>query len=65
MENYRYYDKNTFYLPWHSSFMIRHTLEDWGNAGQNMAGSIENTTVLTTKTHGQNRDKGKGVGRIP
>lgn len=65
MENYRYYDKNTFYLPRHSSFMIMHTFEDWGNTGQNMAGSIENTTVLTTKAHGQNRDKGKGFGRNP
>lgn len=51
MENYRYYDKNTFYLPWHSSFMIRHTLEDWGNAGQNMAESLRITTISTAKAH--------------
>lgn len=25
------YDKSTFYLPWHSSFMIMHTFADWGN----------------------------------
>ncbi len=41
--------------------MIMHTFAEWGNTGQNMAGSIENTTVLTTKAHGQNRDKDKGL----
>lgn len=45
--------------------MIRHIFADWGNTGQNMAESIENTTVSTTKAHRWNRDKGKGVGRIP
>ena len=45
--------------------MIMHIFVDWGNTGQNMAESIENTTVSTTKTHGRNRDKGKGVGRNP
>lgn len=45
--------------------MIMHTFADWGNTGQNKAESIENTTVSTTKAHGQNRDKGKGVGRNP
>lgn len=59
----RIYDKNTFHLPRHSSFMIMHTFVDWGNTGQNMAESIGNTTVSTTKAHGRNRDKGKGVGR--
>ena len=44
-------------------FMIMHTFVDWGNTGQNMAESIGNTTVSTTKAHGRNRDKGKGVGR--
>ena len=52
-------------MPRHSSFMIMHTFADWGNTGQNMAGSIGNTTALTTKAHGRNRDKGKGVGRNP
>ncbi len=65
MENYRYYDKNTFYLPRHSSFMIMHTFADWGNTGQNTAESMENTTVSTTKAQGQNRDKCKGVVRNP
>ena len=58
-------DKSTLYLPRHSSFMIMHTFADRGNTGQNKAESIENTTVSTTKAHGQNRDKGKGVGRNP
>lgn len=52
-------------MPWHSSFMIMHTSADCGNTGQNMAESIGNTTVPTTKARGQNRDKGKGVGRNP
>ena len=59
------YDKSTFHLPRHSSFMIMHTFADWGNTGQNMAESIENTTISTTKAHGRKRDKGKGVGMIP
>ena len=45
--------------------MIMHTFADWGNIGQNMAESIEITTVQTTKAHGWKWDKGKGVGRIP
>ena len=63
MEEYRDYDKNTIYLPRHSGFTINHTFAKWGNTGQYMAESIENTTVLTTKAHGQNWDKGKGVGK--
>ena len=59
------YDKSTFCLPRHSSFMIMHTFADWGNTGQNMAESLGITTVSTTKAHGRNRDKGKGVGIIP
>ena len=43
----------------------QHTFADWGNTGQNMAESIGNTTVSTTKAHGLNWDKGKGVGRNP
>ena len=45
--------------------MIMHTFADWGNTGQNKAERIENTTVSTTKEHGWNRDKSKGVGRNP
>ena len=56
-------DKSTFHLPRHSSFMIMHTFADWGNTGQNKAESLGITTVSTTKAHGRNRDKGKGVGR--
>ena len=44
--------------------MIMHTFADWGNTGQNMAGSLGITTVSTTKAHGWNRNKGKGVGEI-
>ena len=40
--------------------MIMHTFADWGNTGQNMAESIGNTTVSTTKAHGRTRDEGKG-----
>jgi len=59
------YDKSTFHLPRHSSFMIMHTFADWGNTGQNMAESLGITTVSTTKAHGRNWDKGKGMGRNP
>ena len=61
------YEKNQdfIYLPRHSSFMIMHTFADWDNTGLNMAESIEITTVSTTKAHGLNRDKVKGVGRNP
>ena len=45
--------------------MIMHTFADWGNTGQNKAESLGITTVSTTKAHGRNRDKGKGVGRNP
>ena len=48
------YDKSTFHLPRHSSFMIMHTFADWGNTGQNKAESIENTMVSTTKAHARN-----------
>ena len=58
-------DKSTIHLPRHSSFMIMHTFADWGNTGQNMAESLGITTISTTKAHGQNLDKGKGVGRNP
>jgi hypothetical protein len=40
-------------MPRHSSFMIMHTFADWGNTGQNMAESLGNTTVSTTKAHGR------------
>ena len=36
-----------------------------GQHRQNMAESIENTTFSTTKAHGWNWDKVKGVGRNP
>ena len=52
-------------MPRHSSFIIMHTFVEWGNTGQYMAESLGNTTVSTTKAHGRNRDKGKGVGRNP
>ena len=41
--------------------MIMHIFAKWGNTGQNMAESIENTTFSTTKAHGWNWDKVKGV----
>ena len=56
------YDKSVIHLPRHSSFMIMHTFADWGNTGQNMTESLGITTVSTTKAHGRNLDKGKGVG---
>ena len=34
--------------------MIMHTFADWGNTGQNMAESLGNTTVSTTKAHARN-----------
>ena len=65
LEKVKLHDKSALYLPRHSSFMIMHTIADWGNTGQNIAESIENTTVSTTKAHGRNRNKGKRVGRNP
>ena len=59
---FRGYDKSFIHLPRHSSFMIMHTFADWGNTVQNMAESLGITTVSTTKAHGRNLDKGKGVG---
>ena len=59
------YDKSTFHLPRHSSFMTMHTFAEWGNTGQNMAESSGITTVSTTKAHWKNGDKGKHVERIP
>ena len=47
------HDKNIICLPRHSSFMIMHTFADWGNTGQNMAESLGNTTVSTTKAQGR------------
>ena len=57
-------DRSVICLPRHSSFMIMHTFADWGNTGQNMAESIGNTTVSTTKAHGRIGMKAKGVGEI-
>ena len=45
--------------------MIMHTFADWGNTGQYMAESLGITMVSTTKAHGWNWDKVKGVGRNP
>ena len=42
--------------------MIMHTFAEWGNTGQNMAESIENTTVSTTKAHGGIGIKAKVLG---
>ena len=47
------YDKSAFYLPRHSSFMIMHTLADWGRVWHNRAESLGITTVSTTKAHGR------------
>ena len=46
-------DKNTVYLPRHSSFMIMHTFADWGRVRHNRAESLGITTVSTTKAHGR------------
>ena len=45
------YDTHFICLPRHSSFTINHTFAKWGNTGQNMAESIGNTTVSTTKAY--------------
>ena len=60
-----YYDKSTIRLSRHSSFTINHTFVNLGIVRHNMAKSLANTTVSTTKAHRQNRDKGKCVGSIP
>ena len=58
------YDKNTFHLPRHSSFMIMHTFAGWGNTGQNMAERLGITTVSTTKAHGGIGIKANVLGEI-
>ena len=42
--------------------MIMHTFVDWGNTGQNMAGSLGITTVSTTKAQGGIGIKAKVLG---
>ena len=64
MKGYAKYDKSFICLPRHSSFTIMQDFAKWGRVGHNMAESLVNTTVSTTKAHGRNRDKGKGVGII-
>lgn len=59
------YDKSTFYLPRHSSFMIMHTFAKWGNTGQNMAQTLVITTVSTTKAHGGRARVAGEIGHIP
>ena len=38
-------------MPRHSSFTINHTFVKLGKTGHNMAESLANTTVSTTKAH--------------
>lgn len=45
--------------------MIMHTFADWGNTGQNMAGSLGITTVSTTKAHGGRARVAGEIGHIP
>ena len=52
-------------MPRQSSFNIMHTFAEWGRVRHNMVESLGITTVSTTKVRGQDRDKGKGVGRNP
>ena len=59
------YDTCTFHLPRHSSFTIMQDFAKWGNTGQKVAENRMNTTIWTTKAHGQNQDKGKCFGRNP
>ena len=60
-----FYDKSTFRLSRHSSFTIMQDFAKWGNTGQKVAENRMNTTIWTTKAHGQNQDKGKCFGRNP
>ena len=48
---HNYYDKSTFRVPRHSSFTIMQDLAKWGRVRHNMAESLANTTVSTTKAH--------------
>ena len=52
-------------MPRHSSFTIIQGFAKWGNTGQKVAENRMNTTIWTTKAHGQNQDKGKCFGRNP
>lgn len=58
-------DKGIICMPRHSSFTINHTFVNLGIVRHNMAESLVNTTVSTTKARRQNQDKGKCVGRNP
>jgi hypothetical protein len=44
-EEITHYDKNTFYLPRHSSFTINQTFANLCKTGQNVPESVEITTI--------------------
>ena len=44
--------------------MIMHTFADWGNTGQNMAESLGNTTVSTTKAYAKKMNIIKEIATI-
>ena len=58
-------DKNTIHLPRHSRFTINHTFVYLGKTGHNMAESLANTTVSTTKAHRGRCRIVKEIGRNP
>ena len=59
------YDKSTFHLPRHSSFTIMQDFAKWGRVRHNMAESLANTTVSTTKAHRGRCRIVKEIGRNP
>lgn len=58
-------NKSALYLSRHSSFTIMQDFAKWGRVGHNVPENRINTTVWTTKGHGQNWDKSKCLGRNP
>lgn len=60
-----YENARAFHLPRQVSCTINRTLVNRGKVGHNIPQTRMNTTVSTTKAHGQNQDKGKCFGRNP
>ena len=65
MKGYAKYDKSFICLPRHSSFTIMQDFAKWGRVRHNMAESLANTTVSTTKAHRGRCRIVKEIGRNP
>ena len=58
------YDKSLIHLPRHSSFTIMQGSANLGIVRQNMEESLANTTISTTKAHGNKAEQWEKLGEI-